>query len=253
MSWPARWPATTSPRARHRTPDRRPMRSRPRRASPSPAAADRAAALGGYDQAVAYLGPGAGHLDRSGRARAAPRPGGGWRPASRRAIPCRTREGAIDAYRQLGDPVAALEATGRLGKLLIEGGEINRAAEVLEAALTEAESVADEATQAGILANLARVRMRVGQSTESIAAADRALEIAERLDLDSVVAEALASKGASLSQLGRRREAVALDKEPLSIWPSTLPRSQLRDAGPQQPIGRARRRRAGPLDAADAR
>ena len=75
----------------------------------------------------------------------------------------------------------------------------------------------DEATRAGILANLARVQMRLGHSVESIAAADEALAIAERLDLEPVVAEALVNKGSALSQLGRRREAIALDEAALRM------------------------------------
>ena len=179
-------------------------------------AADRAAALGGYDQAVAYLDQAlAISTDPAERAPLLDRAAAAAGVAARASVPY--AEGAIDAYRQLDDPVAALAATGRLGRLLIEGGELNRAAAVLEGALADAESIADEPTQAGILANLARVHMRLGQSADSIAEADRALAIAERLDLDAVVAEALTSKGASLSQVGRRREAIALQSAALDL------------------------------------
>ena len=125
--------------------------------------------------------------------------------------------GAIEAYRQLHDLVGALAATGRLGKLLIDGGEINKAMDVLEAAVTEGESTGDEPTLAGILATLARAHMRLGQDNESIAVADRALGIAERLNLEPVVAEAIVNKGAALSHLGRRREAIALGEAGLGM------------------------------------
>ena len=179
-------------------------------------AADRAASLGGYDQAIAYLDQAlAISTDPAERAPLLDRAAAAAGVAARASVPY--AEGAIDAYRQLDDPVATVAATGRLGRLLIEGGEINRAAEVLGAALIEAESVADEETQAGILSTLARVHMRLGQSHESIAASDRALAIAERLDLDAVVAEAFTTKGASLNQLGRRREAIALQEVALDM------------------------------------
>ena len=179
-------------------------------------AADRAASLGGYDQAVAYLDQAlAISTDPAERAplldRAAEAAGVAARDSEAYA------QGAIEAYRELEDPVARLAAAGRLGKLLIDAGEINRALEVLEEAAAESRSVADEPTQAAILANLARVHMRLGHSVESIAAADEALAIAERLDVEPVVAEALANKAASLNQLGRRREAVALDEAALRI------------------------------------
>ena len=179
-------------------------------------AADRAASLGGYDQAVAYLDQAlAISTDPAERAPLLDRAAAAAGVAARASVPY--AEGAIDAYRQLDDPVAMVAATGRLGRLLIEGGELNRAAEVLGAALTEADSIADEETKAGILASLARVHMRLGQSHDSIAAADRALAIAERLDLDAVVAEAFTTKGASLNRLGRRREAIALQEAALDM------------------------------------
>ena len=179
-------------------------------------AAERAAALGGHDQALGYLDQALEiSTDPAERAPLLDRAAEAAGVAARASVPY--AEGAIDAYRQLDDPVAALAATGRLGRLLIEAGELNRAADVLERALTEAESIADEATLAGILVNLARVHMRQGHSEDSIAAADRALAIAERLDLDAVVAEALTIKGASLNQLGRRREAIALQSAALDM------------------------------------
>ena len=57
--------------------------------------------------------------------------------------------------------------------------------------------------------------MRLGHSVESIAAADEALTIAERLDLEEVVSEALVNKAAALANIGRRREAVALGEAAL--------------------------------------
>ncbi len=179
-------------------------------------AADRATSLGAYDQAVAYLDQAlAISTEPADRAplldRAADAASVAARPSEEYA------RGAIDAYRQLDDQVGALAATGRLGKLLIDGGEINKALEVLEAAVTEAESTGDEPTVAGIFANLARAYMRLGNADESIAVADRALAIAERLNLEPVVAEALVNKGAALSHLGRRREAIALGEAGLGM------------------------------------
>ncbi len=70
-SWRARWPATTLRRARPPTRAPRPMPSAAQARLALTGAADRAAALGGYDQAVAYLDQALADHHRSGRARAA--------------------------------------------------------------------------------------------------------------------------------------------------------------------------------------
>jgi hypothetical protein len=59
--------------------------------------------------------------------------------------------------------------------------------------------------------------MRLGQPETGIAAADRALAIAEVHNLEAVVAEALGNKAACYSQLGRRREARALHTAAVAI------------------------------------
>ena len=179
-------------------------------------AADRAAALGGYDQAIAYLDQAlaittepadrAPLLDRAARSAAV---------ASRHAEPY--AEAAIAAYRELGDRVAAAGATARLGKVLIDAGEVQRATSVLEAALPEAEAIGDEPVLAQTLAHLARAYMRAAASDRAIEVADRALPIAERLNLDAVVAEAFVNKGSALNILGRRREAIALQEAALQM------------------------------------
>jgi tetratricopeptide (TPR) repeat protein len=59
--------------------------------------------------------------------------------------------------------------------------------------------------------------MRSGREDEAVEAADRALAIAERTNLEDIVAEALVNKGSALSRLGRRREAVALHELALRL------------------------------------
>jgi class 3 adenylate cyclase/tetratricopeptide (TPR) repeat protein len=172
-------------------------------------AADRAAKLGAHDQALAYLDRALaittattdriGLLDRAAASAAI---------ANRDAIGY--AEEAITGYRSLGDQAGAISATTRLGTYLIEAGEVIRAVEVLEGVLPEAESSADEAALADVFANLSRVYMRRSANERSIATADQALAIAERLDLEDLVAESFNNKGSALSALGRRREAIVL-------------------------------------------
>ncbi|MGQ0608907.1 MAG: AAA family ATPase [Chloroflexota bacterium] len=180
-------------------------------------AADRAAGLGAYDQAVSYLDQAltitsearerAPLLDRAAAAAAA--------AASRDAE--KHAEAAIAAYRELGDRVAAAGATARLGKVLLDASEVARATGVLDGALPEAEATADESVLAETLAHLSRAHMRTANTDRAIEVADRALAIGERLNLDAVVAEALVNKGSALNILGRRRESIALQAAALEM------------------------------------
>ena len=106
---------------------------------------------------------------------------------------------------------------------------------MLEGAVAEAEAKGDEPTLADALLPTSRAYMRTRRSRASIAAADRALAIAERLDLEPIVAEAMLNKASALNQLGRRREAIALHE---SAWRcGGAPASRLRDPRAQQPGG----------------
>jgi class 3 adenylate cyclase/predicted ATPase len=180
------------------------------------AAAERAASLGAHEQAIAYLEQAltvaieprdrAALLTRAARSAVA---------ASRDAEHFATA--AIEVYRELGDRPAVVLATARLGQSLIDKSDVNRAIELLEGSLPEAEATGDEPALAETFAYLARAYMRVGDGEKAVAAADRALPIAERLNLDHVAAEGFVNKGSGYSLLGRRREAVALQAMALEI------------------------------------
>ncbi|HEX5039175.1 MAG TPA: adenylate/guanylate cyclase domain-containing protein [Candidatus Limnocylindria bacterium] len=181
------------------------------------AAAARAANLGSHEQAVAYLEQAlavttapadrAPLLDRAARSGAA---------ATMESAETYARE-AIDAYRETGDAGAAARATARLGRVLMDGGHVGRARSILEAAVAEAEASGEEVALAQVLANLARAYMRAGNGASAVEAADRALVIAERLNLDDVVVEAWVNKGSGLNILGRRREAIVLQEAALEL------------------------------------
>ena len=112
---------------------------------------------------------------------------------------------------------ATLAATGRLGKLLIDASEINRAPEVLEAASANRRRRPTRRRWRGSSRTSPAPTCGWVTAVESVEAADRALAIAERLNLDPVVAEAFVNKGSALDQLGRRREAIALDEAALDM------------------------------------
>ena len=179
-------------------------------------AAERAAALGGYDQAVAYLDQAlAITIDARDRAPLLARAAEAAATASRDSDAY--ARGAIDAYREIGEPVEAARATARHGRMLIDAGEINRATELLRALIPEAESLGDQSVLPEALAYLSRAYMRAGVADEAVQVADRALAIAERLNLDAIVAEAFVNKGSALGISGRRRESVALQQASLEI------------------------------------
>jgi tetratricopeptide (TPR) repeat protein len=63
-----------------------------------------------------------------------------------------------------------------------------------------------------LLASLSRALMRTGQPAKAVETADKALDLAEHLGLERVIAETFNNKGSSLRYLGRRREALVLLK-----------------------------------------
>ncbi len=179
-------------------------------------AADRAASLGGHDQALTFLEQAltvaaepidrAPILDRAAESAAA---------ASREAE--RYGSAAIAAYLAVDDPVAAAAATARLGKVLIDNGQLLRARDVLDLAVPEAEALGDDPVLAETLEHAARVHMRLGEGEVAAALADRGLAIAERLNLERIVVEGFVNRGSALSMLGRRREAIALQEAALEL------------------------------------
>ena len=176
-------------------------------------AADRAIRLGAHGQAVAHLeraltitsdaGERAELLERAAMSSVA-------------AATERSQEfarSALEARREAGDPSGVRRTTAVLAHVLLDLNEVSAAVEALEGvAPTDADSQADPESEVTLLAVLSRAYMRSGRSVEAIAAADRALEIAEPRHMLRVVADAMNNKAAALNQRGRRREAIALQE-----------------------------------------
>jgi class 3 adenylate cyclase/tetratricopeptide (TPR) repeat protein len=117
---------------------------------------------------------------------------------------------AIAAHQELGDRQAAVSAAARRGSILIDASDIAAAIEVLEHARDEAQALDVPITLAEALARLARAYFRSGRHRESVAAADRAIEIADPLEHDGIVAEAFCNIGAAYGFLGRGRQSIAM-------------------------------------------
>ena len=172
-------------------------------------AGERAAALGAHLQAVA-------HFDRALSITSDPRERADLLVAAATSAGiAATGTGpslaaaAAQAWMEIGDPAEVARALSLQGSLLIDASRLEEATAVLEEALASAPGSAPE-VEAELAANLSRAYMRLVRNEGAIAAADRALAIAERMNLDDVVAEALVNKGSALGALGRRREAVFL-------------------------------------------
>ena len=167
-------------------------------------AADRAAALGAYDQAATHLQQaldvttgGADRADLLERlAQSSLGMDGRYAPAIDAA------RSAVDAHRRSGHPetaarVAASSATG-----LIDSGRFADAAAALAEALPAAGS--DPELRATLLAGLSRAHMRARHGA-AIEAADQALAIAEPRAMITVLVEALNAKAAAMDIVGRWR------------------------------------------------
>ena len=174
-------------------------------------AADRAATLGSNDQAVAYLRSAiALTTEPAARAELLLRAGQTATRATRYQESLAMVREALDLATDAGDPVLQSRAGAALGEAFIDAGDSSSAVEALEAAEAVFPSDGPRAVQAEVLTHLSRAYMRINDPRRSVEAADRALELAEALDLTRLIAEALDNKGSSLGYLGRGKEAEAL-------------------------------------------
>lgn len=174
------------------------------------AAADRATALHSHRQALAYL-------DQALTVTAD--------PADQAALHIRATESseysldfeagisharaAVDLYRSLGDGRGVLRASTWLGRHHTSTKIERQAITILEQAMEEGKALADSSEYAALLAELSRVYMMSERNEDSVATADRALELAGPHRLVQPVVEAMINKGTALQVLGRMTEADA--------------------------------------------
>jgi tetratricopeptide (TPR) repeat protein len=182
------------------------------------AAAERAAALGAHEQAVSFLEQAitvaaaaldqADLLDRAGRAASDAGQHDRAEGFLRRALEVRASE---------GDALGASRTLAMLGSALLIGFRINAAVEALETGLAGLEDRRSEPEPIRLAAELARARMMSGRLVDAVELADETLAIAERDDLVDVVADLLATKGASLADLGRSYEGIGIARAAIGL------------------------------------
>jgi class 3 adenylate cyclase/tetratricopeptide (TPR) repeat protein len=174
-------------------------------------AAERAAALGAHEQAIAHFEQALEVTPEAAeRAELLLRAARSSDLASRYAAAVSFAEQASAAFEAAGDATGAVRARSELGAILLDAARIADARDVLETTVAGIDEAVDPAVRAQVLSNLSRSLMRSDEPGRAIEEADRALAIAERLDLEQIVADTFNNKGSSLGYLGRRREAVAL-------------------------------------------
>ncbi len=175
------------------------------------AAAERAIALGSYDQALAFLeqvlgitsdpGDTAELLERAGEAAAA----GGRNETAEAHL-----RQAISARRELGDRAAVARASAALGRTFIDANQISEALALLERAATEFADLAADPTGIALGGQLARAYFLTSDQRRAVEVADRVLEAAEHAELAAVLADTLVTRGSALEELGRPIEGLAL-------------------------------------------
>jgi len=173
-------------------------------------AAERATALGSHEQAVRFfelaLEVAVGADQQSlllRRAGEAARAAGRYEPAEgylRRAVA---------AAREAGHKPSEAAAVAGLGLLLASGSQPAVAIEEITAALPALSELENDASIVAVWAALSRAYMLHGDNLPAVEWADRALPLAERLDMVPEIADLLNTRASALGFSGRVREAVA--------------------------------------------
>ena len=175
------------------------------------AAADRAAALHSYEQALAYLE----HAltvttEPADRATILERAGVAAQASARFDAAARYFREAIDLYRGAGDRPAAARTAAALGLMFALTGDVRPAIELIAPALDEFADLEADPSFIALVSAAARAYVLHDENARAVELADRALVAAERLDLVAVIADAVMTKGVALAYVGRSREAAIL-------------------------------------------
>ena len=173
------------------------------------AAAERATALGAYDQALALLEQALTvTTDPADRADLLERAGDAAEGAGRMEAAERHLRAAVDAQRRRGDPRATAGAIAALGRSLLSGYRAPEALAILGPAAAEFADLPRDSITIALEGQLARAYFMTEDNRRAIEIADRVLEAAEHADLAAIVADTLVTKGSALTVLGRATEGL---------------------------------------------
>ena len=174
------------------------------------AAAERAAALGAPDQALAFCEQALAFTDDAAETAALLEHAGDAAYAAGLEDTADTYlRRAIDSYRALGDRLSTARTTAALGEALLSDFRSAEALALLQLAAIEFGDLGAESS-AAIGSQLARAHNFDDQNQEAIEVADQVLEIAEHADLAGIVADTLVTRGTALAFHGRTMDGLGV-------------------------------------------
>ncbi len=174
-------------------------------------AAERAIALGSYDQAVTFLRAALSvTTEPAETAELLQRAGDVASQAGRHDEAEAFLLRATDLYREREDRMATARAIAALGKALLSARRTAEALALLEPAVVEFVDLGDPPTLATLHGQLARACMLTGDNGRAVEMADRALDVAEHADLVALLSDTLITKGSALGDLGRIQEGIGV-------------------------------------------
>ena len=124
---------------------------------------------------------------------------------------------AISLFESVGALHPAARVSARLGEAVWTQGKGADALETMEASYRVLADEEPDADLAQLAAQLARFSFFFGDTPRAMQRIERALEIAEALDIPEVLSEALNTKSLILNTFGRANEAVGLLRHSLAI------------------------------------
>jgi len=192
-------------------------------------AAERASSLGSHAQALGFLDQALGFADEPAeRASLLERAAGAADKAADYESARRYLEEAISWYRGQGDRIAVARTSTSLSVALHKMLQPIPSVAVLEAAVADTAGLEAEPDVIGLIAELSRAYGRA-LDPRGLETADRALALAEPLELMPIIAEALLNRALALSGMGRLQEPIALLRGVLTLAEAhDLAPSQLR-------------------------
>jgi class 3 adenylate cyclase/tetratricopeptide (TPR) repeat protein len=175
------------------------------------AAADRAAALGAHDQAVAFLDEALTVThDAAEVTDLLERAGISATRAGRHERAEQSLRRALELRRDSGDRLAAANGTVLLAEALLNGRRNDEAVALLEPGAAEYADLAPDPVVPALGVKLALAYINADEPGKALETVEQVLPVAEHRDLAEILADALVTKGGALGELGRLREAIGL-------------------------------------------
>jgi len=174
-------------------------------------AADRATALGSYEQAAHLLRQALTVVVQpADRADLLERLGLACGPAARYAEATTAFREALQLLGAVGDRAALVRVTREAGEVLLNAKQLEEGRDLLEAGALGAADLGADPSVVAMKGQLARAYFLLDDTRRAIALADEVLEAAEYAMLAPVLADTLVTKGTVLANIGRSLEGVAL-------------------------------------------